>query len=108
MSYCVDPSNDMKLLQTPRQVNSGASIACWSVAGDLEPGDADKKQENPVFKMMQSGGWFSNPVIKNKEGWDPTFALLIGFLCSKEYNPKEIKEDLNPIFPNSPPGRSIF
>ena len=30
------------------------------------------------------------------------FALVVAYLCSKEYSPKAIMQDLKPVFPSRP------
>ena len=58
---------------------------------------------NAIFHMDINGGWFSSkPTIKTTSGWDPLFALMIGYLCAFEYSPKAIKHDLNSNFPENP------
>ena len=83
----------------------GALITEWSIPGDAE----DPKHismTNEIFHMDIHGGWISSkPCIKTKEGWDPLFGLMIGYLCAFEYSPMEIKRDLtSDQFPPNPNG----
>ena len=63
---------------------------------------------NALFNMNIKGGWFSSkPTINTTAGWDPLFALMVGYLCAFEFSPKAIKSalksDPSNRFPENPP-----
>ncbi|KAH8064500.1 hypothetical protein JL722_1376 [Aureococcus anophagefferens] len=60
------------------------------------------QSDTAVFAMSQKGGWFATPEVATKPNFDPTFALVVAYLCSKEYSPKAIMQDLKPVFPSRP------
>ena len=87
------------------QVSTQQVIAMWAVPGDLETGGGLVSMSNPLFTMEVRGGWVSSkPLIKTNAGWDPLFALMVGYLCAFEYSPSAIKSDLNSDFPSDPNG----
>ena len=87
------------------QVSTGNVIAMWSVPGDLYTKGEMSQVTNALFNMDIRGGWISSsPLIQTAPGWDPLFALIVGYLCAFEYSPSSIKKDLNSDFPNDPNG----
>jgi hypothetical protein len=89
------------------QCSTNQSIAAWYVPMDMtsrygSTSANDVFQDTAVFAMSQKGGWFATPEVATKPNFDPTFALVVAYLCSKEYSPKAIMQDLKPVFPSRP------
>ena len=95
-----------QLLQKPADQNGEPTeIAAWSCPGELEGGDITT--ENALFSTLQEGGWASSKLrVQTKEFWDPCLSLVISYLTSKEYCPKELKGDFSKTFtwPSGPSG----
>ena len=95
-----------QLLQKPNEGGGEPTeIASWSCPGELEGGDITT--ENALFSTMLKGGWASKKLtVSTKEFWDPCLALVISYLTSKEYSPKELKGDFSKTFtwPSGPKG----
>ena len=89
------------------QCSTNQSIAAWYVPMDMtsrygSTSANDVFQDTAVFTVSQKGGWFATPEVATKPNFDPTFALVVAYLCSKEYSPKAIMQDLKPAFPSRP------
>ena len=95
-----------QLLQKPADQNGEPTeIAAWSCPGELEGGDITT--ENALFSTLQEGGWASSKLrVETKEFWDPCLSLVVSYLTSKEYSPKELKGDFSKTFtwPSGPSG----
>ena len=78
----------------------------WVVQGDTHynPG-SNCTIDSPLFTTTIEGGWFSRAAYTTitKAGVDPALALLVAHLCYTEYSVAEIKRDLRPNTPRSPP-----
>ena len=87
-----------QLLQKPNEGGGEPTeIASWSCPGELEGGDITT--ENALFSTLQEGGWASSKLrVQTKEFWDPCLSLVISYLTSKEYCPKELKGDFSKTF----------
>merc|ERR1712188_197161 len=71
-------------------------------------GGGDITTENALFSTLQEGGWASSKLrVQTKEFWDPCLSLVISYLTSKEYCPKELKGDFSKTFtwPSGPSRR---
>lgn len=83
----------------------------WVVQGDTHynPG-SNTTIDSPLFTTQIEGGWFkkSSYTTTTKEGVDPALALLIAHLCYTEYSIGEIKRDLRPNTPSSPPRGFVY
>ena len=71
------------------------------------PGDATDWTSNystPFFTVRQQGGWFTKepPTVDTMPGVDPTLALLMAHLMTKEYSTSAIKDAFHPHFPYHP------
>lgn len=83
----------------------------WVVQGDTHynPG-SNCTIESPLFTTQIEGGWFSKTAYTTttKDGVDPALALLVAHLCYTEYSVAEIKRDLHPNTPHSPPRSFMY
>ena len=93
------------------QKQTGQSVATWSAPGDVVGKGSGAKpkdvtQENPVFAAAIQGGWTGKSIrLETRPHWDPCLALIVAYLCSKEYCPEEINGNFFKFFkyPNDPP-----
>ena len=90
------------------QTQTGQSVATWSAAGDDVTTDKETNvvQENPVFALAMKG-WLSKSIrLETRPQWDPCLALIVAYLCSKEYYPKDIRDGYAKFFqyPREPRG----
>jgi hypothetical protein len=77
--------------------------------GSLNSTASENKWESPMFSCKVKGGFFSSdkPVITTNRGQNFThaLALMVGYVCSIELSPQDVKENCNPPFPAvHPPG----
>jgi len=89
----------------------GQMWAEWVVQGDSHyQRGTDAVIESPIFRTHVEGGWFSKStyVTSTKAGIDPALALMVAHLCYTEYSVAEIKNDLRPNTPHSPPPTFMY
>jgi hypothetical protein len=83
----------------------------WVVRGDTHYNNGDTCTiDCPLFTTQIQGGWFAKTcyITTTKPGLDPALALLIAHLCYTEYSVAEIKGDLRPNTPMSPPRTFMY
>lgn len=86
--------------QTQQPIVDANGMPCiFTINGDAT--DFANNYSSQFFTVQQSGGWFNNEpvVVDTAPQTDPTLAILLAHLCTREFSTSEIKDNFHPMFP---------
>lgn len=87
---------------TKEPMMANGAPAYFTVNGDAT--DYLNNFSTQFFSVQQNGGWASitPKIVNTMPGVDPTFAVLLAHVCTKEFTTSEIKGGFHPHFPENP------